>query len=165
MDYYFFDNDMNEEIIDTSKFLVFKVAEEKFAIDIYNVVEIVNMQPLRDVPDLPEYIVGIINLRNQVYPIMDLNIRFRNPVKEYGDKTCIILVNFKDLYAGIMVDDILEVAEVEDTKIALPQKKKQAFNRFIKQIINRSENDLVFVIDCDALFVNEEEYIKELNVN
>jgi purine-binding chemotaxis protein CheW len=163
MDNYFFDN-KEELIIETSKYLVFLIDNDKFGIGINNVTEIINIQPFTEVPDMPEHITGIINLRDRIYPIMDLRSRFRKPLKEYDDRTCIVLVEFNSLYAGIIVDDILEVADVNNEQIRpAPQERTGFFNRFISEIVDKGDGSMLFIIDCDALFINETAYIEETN--
>lgn len=163
MENYFFDNKV-EEVEEKSKFLVFKIENEEFGLDIVNVVEIINIQPMTVLPDLPECICGVINLRNRICPIMDLRVRFRKERKQIDDRTCIIVVEFNDLFVGLIVDDIIEVADINNDMIRpVPKERTGFYNRFIGSVVDKGDNKMVFIIDCDALFVNEMSYIEEIN--
>lgn len=156
----------NEEKVEkkNNNFIVFSVDKEDFSININNVVEIIKMQELTYVPDLPEHMAGIINVRDKFYPITDLRIRFRKERNQYTERTCIILIEYNNLNVGIIVDDIKEVIAVKDDDMKEAPKENSGFyNRFIKKIIYKNNDEYIFVLDCDALFINEEEYIKEIN--
>jgi len=75
------------------KYLTFLLGEETYAIEIKYVTEIIGIQPITQVPELPSYIKGIINLRGRIIPVMDVRLRFKKPPVEYNDRTCIIVID------------------------------------------------------------------------
>jgi purine-binding chemotaxis protein CheW len=108
----------------SEKFLSFELRGEEFAIRVLSVREIMGMQSITAVPQMPPFVKGIINLRGKVVPIIDLRLKFTMPVAEYTQRTCIIVVevpgdNGRKLM-GIVVDAMSEVlnlspADIEDT--------------------------------------------------
>jgi purine-binding chemotaxis protein CheW len=107
-----------------NRFMIFVLDKEDYGISIKNVIEIVEMQKIIDVPDMPHYIKGIINLRGKIIPIMDLRLRFNIAAKEYDDRTCIIITNIEDYRVGLIVDRVEEVIEIAENNIEPPPKFK-----------------------------------------
>ena len=152
-----------EKLINTS-YLLFTVGEETFGIQIKNINVIIQRPELRPIPDMPPYISGLTNYINRIYPVMDTRKRFHMPEGNYGERTPVILITSDDkLNIGIIVDDILDIISIEDNKILdVPAEKTGFFNRFVNGFVHMKD-ELVYIIDCDALFVTEEEYIREIN--
>jgi len=101
-------------------YLTFRVADEDYAVGIAYVTEIVGIQKFKRVPDVPEFIKGVINLRGKVIPIMDVRLRFGLPEKEYNDRTCIIVLEVDGVPTGIVVDEVSEVLEIPSSEISPP---------------------------------------------
>ncbi|MCP4691986.1 MAG: response regulator [Desulfobacterales bacterium] len=103
------------------KYLTFSLAEQDFGIDIQKVREIVGMQPVRSMPQAPPFVMGVINLRGKVIPVMDLRLRFGMGALEAHDRNCIIviesMVNGQDLLMGLAVDSVSEVLGVKSSDI------------------------------------------------
>jgi purine-binding chemotaxis protein CheW len=106
------------------KYLTFTLAEEEYGIGILKVKEIIGMMPITSVPQTPEFVKGVINLRGKVIPVMDLRLKFGMPEMDYTERTCIIVVEIEGqtgtIMIGIVVDAVSEVLnikadEVEDT--------------------------------------------------
>jgi purine-binding chemotaxis protein CheW len=109
--------DDDEEDSIENRFMIFFLENEDYGIPIKNVIEIVEMQKIIDLPDMPIYIKGIINLRGKIIPIMDLRRRFNLQSKEYDDRTCIIITNYEDYKVGLIVDRVEEVVEILEKNI------------------------------------------------
>ena len=77
-----------------NKFLTFHLGQEDYGLEIRHVTEIIGVQKITDVPDMPDYIKGVINLRGKVIPVMDVRARFKLPARAYDDRTCIIVVQY-----------------------------------------------------------------------
>jgi purine-binding chemotaxis protein CheW len=106
------------------KYLTFSLAGEEYGIGILKVKEIIGMMPITVVPQTPEYVKGVINLRGKVIPVIDLRLKFSMETAEYTERTCIIVVEIKgdgkQILMGIVVDSVSEVrnikpGEIEDT--------------------------------------------------
>ncbi|MCK5232258.1 MAG: purine-binding chemotaxis protein CheW, partial [Desulfobulbaceae bacterium] len=94
------DYDEDDEDTQKDKFLTFQVGTEEFGISIRHVTEIIGLQKITDVPDMPGFIKGVINLRGKVIPVMDVRSRFKLESREYDDRTCIVVVDIKDKSVG-----------------------------------------------------------------
>jgi len=112
--------DDDEEDTQKDKYLTFTVGSEDYGIDISHVTEIIGIQKITDVPDMPDYIKGVINLRGKVIPVMDVRLRFRMPSRQYDDRTCIIVVDVNGSAIGLVVDTVKEVVDVPPSQIELP---------------------------------------------
>ena len=106
------------------KYLTFSLADEEYGIGILKVKEIIGMMPITTVPQTPEFVKGVLNLRGKVIPVIDLRLRFGMEAMDYGDRTCIIVVEIEgardQIMIGVVVDSVSEVLnikaqEIEDT--------------------------------------------------
>jgi purine-binding chemotaxis protein CheW len=103
-----------------AKFLTFVLGRETYALDIRHVREIIGMQKITTVPDVPSFIKGVINLRGKVIPVMDVRSRFRLPLRDYDDRTCIIVIHVRDWSVGLVVDTVSEVLDIPAHQIEPP---------------------------------------------
>ncbi len=118
-------NKVVAEITDREgKYLTFVLASEEYGLGILKVKEIIGMMPITSVPQTPEFVKGVINLRGKVIPVIDLRLRFAMESIDYTERTCIIVVEVAkesgDVLIGIVVDAVSEVLnikgeEIEDT--------------------------------------------------
>jgi purine-binding chemotaxis protein CheW len=123
------------QVIDSQKdkFLTFRVAEEYYAIEIKHVTEIVELQDITQIPDLANYIKGVINLRGKVIPVINVRLRFLLSERAYDSRTCIIVINFNSTDVGLIVDEVSEVINITEEQIESPPKTmKGTKSRFIK---------------------------------
>jgi purine-binding chemotaxis protein CheW len=99
------------------KYLTFALAKEEFGIEILKVREIIGHMAITAVPQMPDYVKGVINLRGQVIPVIDLRSRFGMEGKEITEQTCIIVVDIhqsdRSFNAGLVVDRVQEVLNIE----------------------------------------------------
>ncbi|MDT8900682.1 chemotaxis protein CheW [Anaeroselena agilis] len=144
-----------EEDTQKGKYLTFSIGSEFFGLEIACVTEIIGIQPITEVPELPEYVKGIINLRGKIIPVMDVRLRFRKPFREYNDRTCVIVVDIKDTSVGLIVDSVSEVLSIRDEDIVQPNELKAAQNRYIKGI-GKVGGDVKLLLDCDKLLHDDE---------
>jgi len=106
------------------KYLTFNLDEEQYGIGILKIKEIIGMMPITPVPQTPEYVKGVINLRGKVIPVVDLRLKFGMDAMDYNERTSIIVVEIKGetgtVMIGIVVDSVSEVLnikaeDIEDT--------------------------------------------------
>lgn len=145
------------------KFLTFLLGKEVYAIEIKFVIEIIGMQPITEIPELPEYVKGIINLRGKIIPVMDVRLRFKKEPREYNDRTCIVVVEVDDILLGLIVDNISEVMSMADEDIVPPPEiNKNTESRYIKGI-GKVENNVRLILNCEKLMNdNDAEIISKL---
>ncbi len=109
---------------DTHQYLTFTLGSEMFAVGILNVKEIIEYGNLTEIPMMPPFIRGVINLRGAVVPVVDLAARFGGKVSAVQRRTCIVIVEVTQEDAkhdiGIMVDAVSEVLEIQASEIEPP---------------------------------------------
>jgi purine-binding chemotaxis protein CheW len=156
---------LDDEDIDTqaNKFLVFHIGEEDYGIAIEHVTEIIELQKITEVPDMPDYVKGVINLRGKVIPVIDLRLRFEMEARDYDDRTCIIIVNINDTAVGFIVDTVAEVHDILEKDIEPPPMFKTAsgHERYISGM-GKVGDDVKILIDVSKLIYEDEiEEIKQ----
>ncbi|MFA9381047.1 MAG: chemotaxis protein CheW [Acetanaerobacterium sp.] len=104
------------------KYLTFLLDDQSFAVPISDVVQIIGIQPITPIPELPDYAKGIINLRGSILPVIDLNLRFGREETQYSERTCIIVINIFSVYMGFIVDAVDEVTDIPAQDIKPPPK-------------------------------------------
>jgi purine-binding chemotaxis protein CheW len=106
------------------KYLIFHLGHEEFGTGVQQVREIMGLQDITAIPQTPQYVKGVINLRGKVIPVVDLRLKFGLPSEEYTQRTCIIVVRTQqadlEMMIGIIVDGVAEVltlaaSDIEDT--------------------------------------------------
>ena len=145
-----------QEDTQKDKYLTFALGNEFYGIEIKYVTEIVGMQSITEVPELPEYIRGIINLRGKIIPVMDVRLRFKKSPKEYNDRTCIIVVDISDISIGLIIDSVSEVMSIPEGDIVLPPEINKGFNNKYIKNIGKVGKDVKLILDCNKLLNDEE---------
>lgn len=115
-----FMEDEQEEDLQKGQFMTFQTGREYFGIGISYINEIIQMQPITAVPEVEDYIKGLINLRGKIIPVIDIRVRFKMEPLEYTDRTCIIVINVKSMVIGVIVEKIAEVVTITDDDIVPP---------------------------------------------
>lgn len=145
-----------EEDTQKGRFLTFLLGKETYGIEIKYVTEIIGIQAITEIPELPEYVKGIINLRGKIIPVMDVRLRFKKEPKEYNDRTCVIVIDINDISIGLIVDSVAEVLTIPDQDIVEPpQMNKGLHNKYIKNI-GKVGNDVKLLLDCEKLLTEDE---------
>jgi purine-binding chemotaxis protein CheW len=145
-----------EEDTQKGRFLTFSLGKESYGIEIKYVTEIIGIQPITEIPELPEYVKGIINLRGKIIPLMDVRLRFKKEPKEYNDRTCVIVIDINDISIGLIVDSVSEVLTIPEHDIVEPPQMNKGFNnRYIKNI-GKVEKEVKLLLDCEKLLTQDE---------
>ena len=155
--------DLEDEDTQKDKFLTFHLASEDYAVEIKYVTEIIGIQKITEVPEMPVYVKGVINLRGKVIPVIDVRLRFKLPPKEYGDRTCIVVVDIVGNAIGLIVDEVSEVLNIPENQVDPPPKTgKGSQSRYI-QGIGKIGDTVKIVLNVEKLLNDSEiEEIKEI---
>ena len=143
-------------ITETTQYLSFKLGEEIFAVDVAKVREILDVTAITKVPQTPEYMRGVINLRGSVVPVMDMRLKFGLPATERTVNTCIIVMEVthdgETMVLGSLADSVQEVLELEPDQIEPPPRIGTHLRTdFIKGM--GKYNDLfIIILDVDRVF-------------
>ena len=148
-------NDELEEDTQKGKFLTFSLGDVYYGIDIMYVTEIVGIQPITIVPELPDFVKGIMNLRGKIIPVMDARLKFKKEAIDYNDRTCIIVIDVLQLSIGIIVDAVSEVIIISDENIVDPPNLNSSGRKYIKNV-GKTEDNIILILDCDKLLSESE---------
>lgn len=130
--------------------IIFVVNEQEFCIDIQDIKEIVQSQELFQVPNSPEFVKGLINLRGKVFTIFNVRKRFGFEEIEINDNSRILILNIEESI-GILVDNVTEIRSVESSDIEeTPDKIKEIDEEYIREIVKVGE-ELIIEVDIDRL--------------
>ena len=139
---------------DQNQYLMFMLGKETFAIPILGIKEILEYSPPTDVPMMPAFVRGIVNLRGAVVPVIDLAQRFGRPVGATTKKTCIVIVETRvkaDAQVfGVIVDAVSEVLEIPDSEIEAPPAFGGTVRTDFIQGMGKVQERFVIILNVDA---------------
>lgn len=133
------------------RFLTFLIGDETYGIAIENVVEIIGIHPITEMPEMPEYIRGIINLRGSIVPAMDIRLRFKKPEADYTERTCIIVIHIGGMSTGLIVDCVSEVLTIPDEEISATPEIRSCERRGYVKNIGKTGSHIILLLDCEKL--------------
>ncbi|MBQ3029839.1 MAG: purine-binding chemotaxis protein CheW [Agathobacter sp.] len=149
---------MDERDTQKGKYVTFKSGDEYFGLKIQYVNEIIVFQEITKIPESENYIKGLINLRGKIIPVIDVRLRFKQEPFEYTDRTCIIVVNVKNIVVGLIVEQIAEVVEIQEENI-IPSpsvgKADKSQNKYV-YAIGKVGDQVKLLLDPDRLLNDEE---------
>ena len=149
-------NLMEEEDTQKDKYLTFSLGDEVYGIDIRVVIEIIGIQKITNVPEVPDYVRGIINLRGKIIPVVDMRLRFRREYREYTDRTCVIVVEINGVLIGLIVDGVSEVLDIAEKNVVPPPDLRASQNKYIRGI-GKLESSVVLLLDWEKLFSEDDQ--------
>lgn len=138
------------------KYLSFWTDQQLFGVPISDVVQIVGVQTITQLPEMPYYMKGIINLRGSIIPIIDARLRLGKPERGYDEKTCIIVTKIHDTLMGFVVDAVDEVTDIASDDIAYPPQISGDYTSGFLTGIAKREKDVVLLISTKKLLGEEE---------
>lgn len=129
------DEDLFDEDTLKDRYLTFKIGIEEYGIEIKHIIEIIGIQKITVVPNIKNYVKGVINLRGNITPVIDIRKRFQLEPIDYNDRTCIIVVQLRTSSVGLIVDEVQEVMNIPEDKISPPPlTNKGSHSRYIQGI-------------------------------
>lgn len=146
------------QALEEAKFIVFNLGEEQFGVDISKVYRIIDLTEITQIPKSKEYIQGVINLRGQITPIINLRKRLGLPEKEIDEKAKIIIADFKYESVGMIVDSVVGVRSIrgenlEETPSLVKNKIKDNF----VEGIGKLEDELIIILNIEHICLQKEE--------
>lgn len=156
---------MSEIATQQDKYVTFQSGNEIFALKIEYVNEIIVFQEITEIPESEDYIKGLINLRGKIIPVIDVRVRFKQEQVPYTDRTCIIIVNVKEMVVGLIVDRVAEVVEITAENILPPPSstfgiEDKAQNRYVYGI-GKVGDAVKLLLDPDRLLKDEDLLLME----
>lgn len=143
---------------ETTQFIIVRLGEEQYGIDIKYVDNIVRMQHITRVPKVQPYLKGVINLRGEVIPVMSIRVKMELPVDEYTKSTRIIILKLEQQgNIGIIVDEVKEVVTLDNTQIErISYDSKEERDNFIFAIGKYADGGLISLLDLNAVVLEKE---------
>jgi len=139
----------NRKQLEKKKYLTISIDGEVYGIKIEHVNDINRIQEITEVPHQQPYLMGIINLRGQIIPVIDIRKRFDKDVILYDDRTCIIVINYEGDNVGLIVDRVEEVLAIPVALLGQSESGEQK-SKFIKGII-KFENQIITLLDIERI--------------
>ena len=142
------------------KYLTFTLADEEYGIGILKIKEIIGMMSITTVPQTPEFVKGVINLRGKVIPVMDLRLRFGMEPIDYNERTCIIVVEIEGvagtIQIGLVVDTVSEVLNINSEDIEKAPTFGAKLNTDYILGMAKVEGGVKILLDIDRVLSQEE---------
>jgi purine-binding chemotaxis protein CheW len=147
-------------ITGTMQYLTFKLGEEVFALDVNVVREILDFTTITKVPQTPEFMRGVINLRGSVVPVVDMRLKFGMSATEKTVNTCIVVVEVslgsEQTILGALVDSVQEVFELEPDAIEPAPKIGTRLRTDFIRGMGKRDGQFIMILDIDRIFSGEE---------
>lgn len=143
----FNDSAENETDENTEKYLTFTSAGLTYGVTIEHVMEIITNPSITALPMVPGYVKGIINLRGQIVPIIDIRQIMGKPENPDNSLCCVIILELGAISFGILVDTVLQVLDIPADMAEPPSKNLS----FVNGMTNLSDGSVMFSLDCDLL--------------
>ena len=148
------------KITEARQYLTFKMEEEVFALDVGKVREILDYTTITKVPQTPDYMKGVINLRGSVVPVVDMRLKFKMPAQDRTVDTCIIVVEIaieqEQTILGALVDSVQEVFELEPSQVEPAPRIGTKLNTDFILGMGKRDDSFVIILDIDRVFSSEE---------
>jgi purine-binding chemotaxis protein CheW len=136
------------------KFTIFKLGDEMFGLGIEKVIEILKVQKIFTIPGLPDFLSGVMSVRGNVVPIIDLRRRFG--LKPAGKKERIIMVRYGKEKIGFLVDDIKEILALSSEEIRIPPSIFKGFKTEYLTGLGKHGESIIILLNIDSLLTSEE---------
>lgn len=141
---------------DNREFLTFLLAGEEYGIDILKVQEIRGYEQPTPIANAPAFIKGIINLRGNIVPIVDLRIKFNFPQVEYNDLTVVIILNIAGRIVGVVVDGVSDVLALKPAEVKPAPEFGSAFNAEYLIGLGTVGNRMLILVDIERLMTSHD---------
>ena len=145
------------DLEDSTNLVTFRLGSGEYAIDIMQAKEIIKMEKITLIPNAPDFVEGVINLRGNIIPIIDLKKRFNLEETEGDKNTGIIIVKIEDVDMGIIIDSISKVVSIANSDIQPPPPMLSGIGQKYIKGVGKLEDKLLVVLDLEKLFTTDEE--------
>jgi len=138
-----------QDLKEMIKLVIFRVNDEEYGVDVSLIKSIERMMQITRVPNVQEYILGVINLRGSVIPVVDLRVRFAFPATEIKEDTRIIVLSIDELEVGIVVDSCSDVTDIKLENIEPPPSVVGAIESTFIQGVTKIDRRLIILLDME----------------
>ncbi len=145
-----------ESTLNSIQLVSFSVGNEDYGVHIGQVQEIIRMTTITHLPQTEEYVKGIINLRGNIIPIIDMRMKFNMEALAYSELTRVIVVNMNDKLVGIVVDSVARVLELPEKEIEDPPSIIHGLSKDFIDGIGKTEDSMIIILKVDKVLSAEE---------
>ena len=151
-----------KKIEQEEKYLAFILGNEIYGIEILRVREIIGLMDITTVPQTPNYMKGVINLRGKVIPVIDLRLKFSMQEEDYTQETCVIVTEVNNTSIGIIVDSVSEVLEIKSEEIEETPSFGQGIDTDFIMGMGKTREKIIILLDIKVVLSSEElEMVKQ----
>ena len=144
------------------KFLTFVLGNEEYGIEILRVREIIGLMDITIVPQTPDYMKGVINLRGKVIPVIDQRLKFLMPEEKHTQETCVIVAEVNNTSIGIIVDSVSEVLDIKSGEIEDTPSFGQGIDTDFIMGMGKTREKIIILLDIEVVLSSEEiEIVKQ----
>jgi purine-binding chemotaxis protein CheW len=144
----------------TLQYLTFYLNEERYGIDVHKVREILEIQKITKIPQVSEFMLGVINVRGSVVPVIDLNLQLGLPGREQSVNSAIIIcelwIEDNPLQIGVLVDQVDQVLDIKDNEIEPPPKMGNGINSDLLTGVGKEEESFILFLDIHKALTRED---------
>ncbi|ASS75629.1 chemotaxis protein CheW [Tumebacillus algifaecis] len=145
-----------KDIVEEIKVIVFSLVDEEYGVEVAQVRSIEKMQNITRVPRTPDFVIGVINLRGVVTPVIDLKTRFSLGQADYTESTRIIIVAVEDMEVGLIVDAANDVIDIPINSIEQPPAVVGGIKASYLRGVAKLDGRLLVMLNLDKVLSNEE---------
>lgn len=138
------------------RYLTFYLEDELYGMDIMSVQEIIAMMKTTKVPKTPKCVKGVMNLRGNIIPVVELRSKFEMPEKEAGMYTAIVIVKIDGTSIGFVVDRVEEVVTMGEDQLSEPPKFGAAVNASYLKKMAQNGKEVIMILDLNSIFADDE---------
>jgi len=146
----------NDGNVRKDRYLTFYLEDELYGMDIMSVQEIIAMMKTTKVPKTPKCVKGVMNLRGNIIPVVELRSKFEMPEKEPGMYTAIVIVKIEGTSIGFVVDRVEEVVTMGEDQLSEPPKFGAAINASYLKKMAQNGKEVIMILDLNSIFADDE---------
>lgn len=151
---------MEEAVASSMQYVTFSLADELFGVEVTRTREILSLTPVTKVPQTPDYLLGVINLRGQVVPVVDMRLKLGLPAGKETEDTCIIVVEVmvddESIVVGARADAVREVLEIRADQIEPPPRLGTRLNTAFITGMGKIDEQFIILLNIDRIFSSDE---------
>ena len=149
----------------SKQLVIFKVENENFGVEITQVKEIIKMVQIFKVPNVPEFVEGLINLRSRVYAIYNLRKKFNFPAADFSENTKIIIADVESTTIGFIVDEVSKIIRVEEENMEdTPRSVSSIHEKYLRGVA-KVDNEIILILDLLTIVSTVNQEINEVISN
>jgi purine-binding chemotaxis protein CheW len=138
------------------QFVTFTLGDEEYGVEVLKVQEIIGHQGFTKVPNVPNFVKGVLNLRGSVVPVIDLRIKFNMPERDYDNFTVILILEVDERVIGAIVDAVSDVVSLQESEIQSTPDFSSGIRADFISGMGRKDDKLIMILDIDKVLGEED---------